>query len=43
MAPDLHKHPGRQNRRANCTYRRDIGTRLINDEFRKVEALGLLE
>ena len=27
----------------NARYRRDIGTRLINDEFRKVEALGLLE
>jgi phosphoribosylamine---glycine ligase len=27
----------------NARYRRDIGARLIDDEFRKVEALGLLD
>ena len=26
----------------NARYRRDLGARLIDDEFRKVEALGLL-
>ena len=28
---------------ANARYRRDIGTRLIDGEFAKVEGLGLLD